>query len=104
MLVAAWPDLSGKFYPTKMVDFRDKKRFETRFAVLKVDAGLAAGRYVFQLTVIDSNGNQSKPMRMNVEVVARRRIIDPRLVTPIRPLLLEPILPIGPRPIIRDPN
>jgi hypothetical protein len=87
-----------------MVDFRDKKRFETKLPLLQVDAGLPAGRYAFQLTVVDSNGNTSKPMRLNVEVVARGRIIDPRLVTPISPLPIQPVGPIRLTPIIRGPN
>ena len=89
-----------------MVDFRDKKRFETKASVLKVDAGLPAGRYGFQLTVVDSDGNKSKPMRLNVEVVTRGPIIDPRLVTPISPLPIDPlpIRPIGPTPFIRGSN
>lgn len=87
-----------------MVDFREKKRFETTESVLKVDAGLPAGRYAFQLTVEDNNGNRSKPMRLNIEVVRRLPIFDPRLVTPISPLPIEPVRPIGPTPIIRDRN
>ena len=73
-----------------MVDFRDKKRFETKASLLKVDAGLPAGLYAFQLTVVDNNGNRSKPMRLNVEVVARGPIIDPRLVAPIPQLPVDP--------------
>jgi hypothetical protein len=87
-----------------MVDFRDKKRFLTKVPSLQVDAGLPAGRYVFQLTVVDSSGNTSKPMRLKVEVVARGPIIDPRLVTPITPVRIQPVRPIGPTPIIRGPN
>ena len=86
-----------------MVDFRDKKRFETKLPELQVDVGLPAGRYAFQLTVVDSNGNKSKPMRLNVEVVARV-IIDPRLVSPISPLPIQPVRLISPTPIIRGPN
>jgi hypothetical protein len=87
-----------------MVDFRDKQRFETKVPVLQVDAGLPAGRYAFQLTVVDSNGNTSKPMRLNVEVITRGQIIDPRLVTPISPLPIQPVRPIRPTPTIRGPN
>ncbi len=87
-----------------MVDFRDKKRFVTKAPLLQVDAGLPVGRYAFQLTVVDSNGNTSKPMRLKVEVVARGRITDPRLGTPISPLRIQPVRPIRPTPIIRGPN
>ncbi len=79
-----------------MVNFRDVKRVETKDASIVVDAGLPAGRYVFQLTVIDEVGNQSKLARINVEIVRRLVITDPRLVTPVIPSPIGPVTPIGP--------
>ncbi len=58
-----------------MVDFRDLKRVETTEAAIKVDAGLPAGKYVFQLTVIDEHGNKSNPARVNLKIT--RRFVDP---------------------------
>jgi hypothetical protein len=86
-----------------MVDFRDRKSVTTRNAILRVDPGLPAGSYLFELTVVDGDGNRSKPMRLNVEIVERGTVFDPRLVTPISPVPAGPV-PIGPRPIIRGPN
>jgi len=61
-----------------MVDFRSTRRVETAKAAIKVDAGLPVGNYVFQLTVIDENGNKSKPARVNLKITRR-------FVGPIRP-------------------
>ena len=58
-----------------MVDFRNLKRVETTKAVIKVDAGLPAGKYIFQLTVIDEHGNKSKPARVNLNIT--RRFVGP---------------------------
>lgn len=61
-----------------MVDFRDLKHIETTEAVIKVDARLPVGKYVFQLTVIDEHGNKSNPARVNLKITRR-------FVGPIRP-------------------
>lgn len=84
-----------------MVDFTRTKRVETTEPAIKVDPGLKEGRYVFQLTVIDQDGNKSRPAQIKVEVKRDLIIIDPRLVDPIlrEPILREPIIPID--PIIR---
>jgi hypothetical protein len=60
------------------VDFRDSESVETTEAVIKVDAGLPAGSYVVKLTVIDENGNKSKPARINLKITKR-------FVGPVRP-------------------
>ena len=84
-----------------MVDFTRTKRVETEEPAIKVDPGLKEGRYVFQLTVIDQDGNKSRPAQIKVEVKRDLIVIDPRLVDPIlrEPILREPIIPID--PIIR---
>jgi len=85
-----------------MVDFTRTKRIETREPAIKVDPGLKEGRYVFQLTVIDQDGNESRPARIQVEVKRGIISVDPRLVDPV---LREPIVPRDPviptDPIIR---
>ncbi len=79
-----------------MVDFTRTIRVETEEPVIKVDPGLKEGRYVFQLTVIDQDGNKSRPAQITVVVKRDIVIIDPRLIDPI---IREPIIPID--PIIR---
>jgi hypothetical protein len=84
-----------------MVDFTRTKRVETEEPAIKVDPGLKEGHYVFQLTVIDQDGNKSRPAQIKVEIKRDLIIIDPRLVDPVlrEPILREPIIPID--PIIR---
>lgn len=59
-----------------MVDFRDRQKIRTRKAVIRVDPGLPAGRYLFRLTVVDDQGNVSKPAPLKVEIV--RGPVGPR--------------------------
>lgn len=54
-----------------MVDFRNKTRVETTVPIIRVDAGLPAGRYIVKLTVIDEGGNKSKPANVNLEITRR---------------------------------
>lgn len=68
------------------MDFRDSKSAETTEAVIKVDAGLPAGSYIVQLTVIDENGNKSKPARINLKITKR-------FVGPVRPRRRDPLQP-----------
>lgn len=88
-----------------MVDFTRTTQVETEEPTVTVDAGLKEGSYVFQLTVIDKEGNKSKPARINVEVKRNVVVIDPRLVDPIIRQPVTPISPITPvtpiRPIRR---
>lgn len=79
-----------------MADFRRKKRFKTRVPQLKVEGGLPAGSYVFQLEVEDSSGNRSRAAKVKV------RIVDQRIpVTPFDPDDLRIDRPvIGNDPII----
>ena len=81
-----------------MVDFTRTRRVETTESTIKVDPGLKEGRYVFQLTVIDQDGNESDPARIQVEIKRDIVIADPRLVDPIsrEPVLSDPV-------ILRDP-
>lgn len=85
-----------------MVDFRDRQKFKTSKAALRVDPGLPVGRYRFRLTVADDQGNVSKPALLDLEIVEGPRLPDPRLVDPIT---REPVLPISPvtpiSPVIR---
>lgn len=76
-----------------MPDFRRRKQFTTREPQLKVDPGLPAGTYVFELQVRDQNGNLSNRDRVKV------RIVDTRIpVTPVdrgdlridRPVVFDP--------------
>ncbi len=76
-----------------MVDFRDKKRFETSESFIRVDAGLPVGRYRFRLTVEDDKGNRSVPALLNLEIVEGPRLPDRRLVDPIT---REPVVPVTP--------
>jgi len=78
-----------------MADFRRKKEFTTREPELKVEGGLPAGTYVFQLQAEDQNGNRSNVDRVKV------RIVDSRIpVTPIdgddlridRPVIFDPVI------------
>ncbi len=55
-----------------MVDFRKSKRVTTPKPFIKVNAGLPAGRYIFQLTVVDGAGNKSKPARIKIEIKSGR--------------------------------
>jgi len=81
-----------------MADFTRTKRVETEESEIKVDPGLKEGRYVFQLTVIDQDGNTSSPAQIKVEIKRDVIVFDPRLVDPVsrEPVLTEPI-------ILRDP-
>ena len=81
-----------------MADFTRTKRVETVEPEIKVDPGLKEGRYVFQLTVIDQDGNTSSPAQIKVEIKRDVIVFDPRLVDPVsrEPVLTEPI-------ILRDP-
>jgi hypothetical protein len=81
-----------------MADFTSQRQFKTRQAVLPVDKGLPPGIHTFELVVTDESGNQSKAAQVRVEIV---RLTVP--VTPIRPIVTEPITPIIERPIPRIP-
>ena len=76
-----------------MADFRQNRTFKTGQPVLRVDAGLPVGTYVFRLEVEDENGNRSQPARVKLNIVERR---DP--ITPIidRDVVLSPIVGSGP--------
>jgi hypothetical protein len=76
-----------------MPDFRDRQKFKTSEPFIRVDAGLPVGRYQFQLTVVDDQGNSSKPALLNLEIIEGPRLPDPRLVDPI---VREPVAPISP--------
>lgn len=76
-----------------MAKFVIKRPVTTRGSSVKVDGGLAIGRHRFQLVVVDSQGNKSRPAIVTVLIKGRRTI-------PIAPRV--PIAPIAPRvPVIR---
>lgn len=51
-----------------MLNLRNRRRVKTTEAVIKVDAGLPAGRYIIRLTVIDEHGNHSKPAHTRLKI------------------------------------
>ena len=77
MSVVKSVNISGKLYRSKVVDFRNKNRVVTGEPVIKVDAGLPAGNYIGQLTVVDKTGNKSKPARIRIEIYRRNVITGP---------------------------
>lgn len=83
-----------------MPDFSNTKRVETRDPLISVDPGMPVGRYIFQLTVTDQQGNVSKPAKLGVEIVDGPGIRDPILRDP---RLTDPIIPTPITPIIRIP-
>jgi hypothetical protein len=83
-----------------MPDFSTTKRLETRDPRVSVDPGLPVGRYIFQLTVTDQQGNVSKPAKLGVEIVEQRVILDPTLRDR---RLTDPVIPTPITPIIRRP-
>lgn len=84
--------MSGKFYQLDMVDFTQQKKFKTTEPMLPVDPGLNVGSYKFRLTVVDENGNVSKPAVITIRVVRNLVITDTRLVTPIVDSPFRPII------------
>ena len=66
-----------------MADFRRTKKVKTKKPFVKVEAGLPPGNHRFQLTVVDRQGNQSKPAEVVVKIRETRTPVEP--ITPIRP-------------------
>lgn len=60
------------FVRTTVVDFRRKPVFGTNSPLLKVDAGLPAGTYVFQLEVKNQSGNWSSAARIRLSIIQKR--------------------------------
>lgn len=54
-----------------MAVFKPGVPIETRESVVKVDPGLAPGRYLFTLVVTDTSGNRSEPSQVVVTVLQR---------------------------------
>ena len=78
-----------------MADFQRTKVVKTKKPAVKVEAGLPAGRHRFQLIVTDSQGNQSKPVELVVEI--REQRTPNRPVTPVTPIIpVTPVTPITP--------
>ena len=75
-----------------MADFRRQKRYTTREPLLKVDGGLPAGTYVFELQVEDESGNLSTWDRLKVTVVDGRIPVSPIDIDDLR---ID-------RPVLRD--
>ncbi len=85
-----------------MTTFIKGRTLKTAEAVVTVDAGLDIGTHRFQLVVVGSDGRQSAPEVVDVEV-SRKLVIDP-LRPPIdRPPLLDPVQPPITRPPITRP-
>ena len=82
MLAEKLLNIFGKSCSNKMADFITNKRIETVESFIAIDAGLPVGRYIFQLTVVDSNGNISKPSQIQVQII-RPLIIGPVIAEPI---------------------
>jgi len=66
-----------------MANFLNKKRFKTKKSTISVAAGLPAGKYIFQLTVIDNDGNISQPAQLKVEIVRSPIITEPVITGPV---------------------
>ena len=75
-----------------MADFRRTKTVTTKNPLVKVEAGLPAGKHRFQLIVTDNQGNQSRPAELVVEIREPRSPVLP--ITPITPV--TPVTPITP--------
>lgn len=72
-----------------MARFAINQPITTREPSVTVDAGLTVGRHRFQLEVIDSAGNRSRP---DIAVVEVRRLV------------LEPVTPIAPTGLVVTPR
>ena len=81
-----------------MAAFRIGKPITTTVPVIAVDAGLAIGVHRFQLEVIDTAGNRSKP---DVAQVTVQRLVITVPTTPLGPVILDP-RPV-PGPILSTP-
>jgi len=57
-----------------MVDFTRNRRVKSSQSSIRVDPGLKLGSYLFQLTVVDEDGNRSQPAKIRVDVVKLRII------------------------------
>lgn len=67
-----------------MTSFTINRPVSTREPTIAVDAGLRPGTHRFQLEVIDSSGNRSRPVLANV-VVTSRSTTGPGTAPPGRP-------------------
>jgi len=71
-----------------MASFKRLRKYKTDQPLLKVDAGLPVGSYVFQLEVEDQNGNRSKAAKLKLKIVEARDSARPGgndriVVTPV---------------------
>jgi hypothetical protein len=85
-----------------MADFTSQRQFKTREPVISVDKGVPPGVHTFELVVRDERGNQSKAVRVRVEIVRFFNPVTP--ITPVRPPLIDPITEIIRPPIMRIPR
>lgn len=65
-----------------MATFTIGRPVTTREPTITVDAGLPVGSHRFQLEVVDTAGNRSRP---DVAVVAVQRVVLPPVTPPTRP-------------------
>jgi hypothetical protein len=82
-----------------MAAFSIGKPITTSVPVIAVDAGLAIGVHRFQLEVIDTAGNRSKP---DVAEVTVQRLVITFPTPPLDPVILDPTRPT-PGPIVSTP-
>jgi len=76
-----------------MADFKQRRTFKSRGPQLKVDAGLPVGTYLFQLEVVDQNGNRSQAAQVRVKIVATRGPLRPGGSDPV---IVRPVVRRGP--------
>ena len=79
-----------------MATFTIGRPVNTREPAITVDAGLPVGSHRFQLEVVDTAGNRSKP---DIAVVAVQRVVVPPVTPPTRPdvVIRNPGTITGPR-------
>jgi len=66
-----------------MAVFKPGVPIETRESVVRVDPGLAPGRYLFTLVVTDVTGNRSEPSQVVVTVPQRTGPITGPVIGPV---------------------
>ena len=67
-----------------MAKFVVNRAVTTRGSMVKVDGGVTIGRHRFQLVVVDSQGNKSRPAIVTVVIKGRRIIPIPTPIPIIR--------------------
>jgi hypothetical protein len=83
--------------------FRQQRRFSTREPSIVVDGDLPEGVHLFELIMVDADGNASVPATLPIQVSGR--VVGPPIVDPpiVGPPIVGPPRPPIPPPIIRSP-